>query len=127
MKAILFALILALPLAIGPAQGGSASVTLTLDAKSYSAADTLTGSPPVATVGVHDAQGVASAGVDVRIVFIRQVPFVGYVSNETFTGVTGADGTFSVPAGTMSSLPGNYFVVAFAAGDSTARGYTIGV
>ena len=117
MKPILYALLLTIPLVLTPAQAASSSLTVSMDAAAYSASSlALAETAPVATVTLVDANGTALAGVDVRLTILRQVQFVGFVSNETFLGVTDENGVFTTAVGTASSLPGNYLVVARADG-----------
>lgn len=123
MKPILFALLFAIPLALSPVQAGSASLSVSMDAETYSA---LAGAAPVATVTLLDSEGAGIAGAEVRVVFLRQVQALGYVGNETVVGTTGADGTFTATAGTLSGLPGTYVVVARAAGLAAQDRYTVG-
>ena len=113
MKPILYALLLTIPLVLTPAQAASPSFAVTMDAASYSATGlALAGEHPVATVTLLDENGTAVAGAAIRLIVLRQVQFVGFLSNETFVGTTDADGVFTTPVGTASSLPGSYLVVA---------------
>src|SRR5688572_26682366 len=102
LKPILFALLLAIPLALAPAQASSSGLSVSMDAESYSALAIAQGSAPVATVTLVDSEGAAIAGVEVRVVFLRQVQGLGYVSNETVVGTTNTEGTFTASAGTLS-------------------------
>ena len=127
MKPILYALLLTAPLLLSPAQAAEAPrLTVTMDADSYSARETLLGQPPLATVTLVDEEGAPLVGVPVRVVFLRQVQLVGYVSNETVSGVTNAEGTFTVPAPSASSAPGTYLVIARADGFVAQARYTVG-
>ena len=126
LKPILFALLLAIPLAFAPAQAASTSLSVSMDAESYSALAAAQGAAPVATVTLVDSEGAGIAGVEVRVVFLRQVQLLGYVGNETVVGTTSADGTFTATAGTLSGLPGTYVVVARAVGLAAQDRYTVG-
>lgn len=127
MKSILYVLLLTIPLVLTPAQASAPSLTVTMDAASYSASGiALSGDAPVATVRLVDAEGNATAGAEVRLVILRQVQFIGFVSNETIVGTTDADGVFTTPVGTASTLPGNYLVVARVGTLVAQTRYTVG-
>lgn len=126
MKPILYALMLTIPLLLAPAQAASTSLSVTMDAATYSASGlALAGNAPIATVKHLDAEGQPIAGASVQLIVLRQVQFVGFVSNETFTGTTGSDGTFTQALGKASSLPGTYLVVARAGNLTTQTRYAV--
>lgn len=126
MKTILYALLLSIPLVLAPANAAAPSVAVAMDADSYSIVGVAGGYTPVATITVLNETGAPVPDVSVRVVFLRQVQFVGYVGNETVMAQTDADGTVSVTAPTPSSLPGSYVVAAFALGTTGSDRYTIG-
>lgn len=97
-----------------------------MDADTYSFQTVVGGDAPVATIALLDGEGAPVAGAQVRVAFIRQVNLVGFVGNETVIATTGADGTVTVAAPTLSGLPGNYVVAAFALGTSGSDRYTVG-
>lgn len=127
MKPILYALLLTVPLILTPAQASAPNLAVSMDAETYSTSSILLGgSAPVVTVTLSDSEGAPVAGASVRVVVIRQVQFVGFVSNETLIGTTDADGSFSASVGTVSTIPGTYLVVARAAGLVAQTKYTVG-
>lgn len=97
-----------------------------MSADAYSIVDVVGGASPVATIAVADANGAPAAGAQVRVVFIRQVAPIGFVGNETVIVTTGADGTVSVTAPTLSGIPGSYLVAAFSLGATGSDRYTVG-
>lgn len=124
-RALALAILVALPFA-STAHSASTSVSVSMDADSYSAASTLLGAAPVATIAVVDSAGDAVANAEVRVVFLRILPGVGFAGNETIMTTTDADGFASATAPMLSSAPGNYMVVAFAAGTAGSDRYSIG-
>lgn len=125
-KAALLALLVLLPLALPSAASSAPSVAVEMDQETYSIAATALGDAPIATVTVQDADGNAAAGVVVRVAFIRHLPLIGFVGNETVIGTTDANGVFAAAAPTASGLPGNYVVSAFALGSVGNDRYSVG-
>lgn len=127
LKSLALILFLLAPLAVPSALAEGGTITVAMDAPTYSAQETLTTSPPRATIQVLDAEGAPLAGVEVRVIFLRQVQFVGFVSNETVSATTGIDGTVTVTAPQASSLPGTYLVAVVALDTIGSARYTIEV
>lgn len=123
--AVALAILLALPFA-STAQSASASVSLAMDAETYSVASTALGTAPVASIAVVDSAGEALANAEVRVVFLRIAPGLGFVANETVMTTTDAAGLATVSAPQLSSLPGSYMAVAFVGGASASDKYSVG-
>ncbi|HUR69973.1 MAG TPA: hypothetical protein VM370_12065 [Candidatus Thermoplasmatota archaeon] len=126
LKTFTLTLLLLAPLALSSASADAGSVAVAMDADTYSVASTLTGAAPLATVSVLDGEGAGVAGATVRVVFLRQLPGVGYVANETVLAQTGEDGIVTVAAPQLSGLPGSYTVIAFQGATAGSDRYSVG-